>query len=314
MRSEHYNDILRAFQKGICSDIREVALRILSHGPATGDGFAFKADDEWMWNMQESSYADIEICDSGENTVLAREKVVGMQVNPTAFRVVTETGAKENIEYLFSDDAVCLLAWLEEVLAALEDGDIVLCSDSILRDREDAHEWQSENDIPDGFVDLGLRRDGKRILFAKANVGAESPLDCGNYLTQEEAMKYDMPDTGVPASEDFATLMNEAGGTSEWTDSYEGTGVAGTVIHGAGAYAENHIFLPAGGFMNPSKYPSRKHAVALGEAGFYWMQPTKAWPQTEKTYMRFDRETVEYTPQAAADRRFLLRRVYIDER
>lgn len=141
MKAIFFKNILSAFHEAIHSDIKDIIYHILKTTPFPLAEFRFKGDaqDDWFWGMEESSYVDIEINDTGLNTILAREKVVGISVEDiTRTFIITETGTKENIEYLYGDDAVCLLAFLEEVQAALEDGDLVLCKDGILRDKEAA--------------------------------------------------------------------------------------------------------------------------------------------------------------------------------
>ena len=69
-------------------------------------------------------------------------------------------------------------------------------------------------------------------------------------------------DWRMPTHTEFKHLKSRCKWT--WTDSYEGSGVAGYVVRGKGVYACNSIFLPAAG------YRSGDSLFGVGVNGRYW--------------------------------------------
>ncbi len=112
--------------------------------------------------------------------------------------------------------------------------------------------------------------------WATYNVGATSVTECGGYYcwggsyengegkawtddrsTSSSSIQYGSNDTAkklwgdnwqMPSKADFENLTSFSKIRDTWTDDYKGTGVKGMIITGIGDYAENSIFIPAGGF------------------------------------------------------------------
>ncbi len=69
----------------------------------------------------------------------------------------------------------------------------------------------------------------------------------------------------LPTDEEWTKLRNWGNFTWEWTDDYNGTGVAGTVITSKiSGYEGNSIFLPAAG------YKINTESKEVGSHGYYW--------------------------------------------
>lgn len=64
----------------------------------------------------------------------------------------------------------------------------------------------------------------------------------------------------MPTANEFHILMNLA---SEWTENYNGSGVAGWIFRGEGEYSKNSIFMPAASY-------GRESSVDVSSGGLYW--------------------------------------------
>lgn len=127
------------------------------------------------------------------------------------------------------------------------------------------------------WVDLGIRRNGMKILFADRNVGAEQPHDLGTHSKFDEAMQitFDSKEVQIPEEEDLDLLivMNDV----EFIHNYNDTGKNGLLITGRNEFAKNSIFLPAAGFCRGSSL------FDTGDYGNYWSRslsvdfPNFAW-------------------------------------
>lgn len=98
------------------------------------------------------------------------------------------------------------------------------------------------------YVDLGLP---SGTLWATRNVGAKNASDYGDYITFDEACKYELPKKWQ-----FNELIEEC--TWKW-DKLDGT-FGCYVIGPSGLY----IFLPAAGFRSDTSFGS------VGSNGRYW--------------------------------------------
>lgn len=114
------------------------------------------------------------------------------------------------------------------------------------------------------WVDLGIRRNGMKVLFADRNVGAEQPHDFGTHSTWDEAMQitFDSKEVQIPEEEDLNLLieMNDV----EFIHNYNDTGKNGLLITGRNEFAKNSIFLPAAGYCDDSSLHD------AGDYGDYW--------------------------------------------
>ncbi len=158
-------------------------------------------------------------------------------------------------------------------------------------------EW-SEGEVHE-YVEMG---DG--LKWATMNIGATKPEEYGDYFAWgETAAKtdyswstyFDTSDGGstftkyptdkktvldleddaarqiwkgtwrIPTDAEWTALRNKDNFKWEWTDDYEGTGIAGQVVTSkVSGYEGNTIFLPAAGYRSgPSLY-------SAGNRGFYW--------------------------------------------
>lgn len=127
------------------------------------------------------------------------------------------------------------------------------------------------------WVDLGIRRNGMKILFADRNVGAEQPHDLGTHSKFDEAMQitFDSKEVQIPEEEDLDLLivMNDV----EFIHNYNDTGKNGLLITGRNEFAKNSIFLPAAGYCRGSSL------FDTGDCGSYWSRslnvsnPHYAW-------------------------------------
>lgn len=101
------------------------------------------------------------------------------------------------------------------------------------------------------FVDLGLP---SGTLWATYNVGAKKDIEQGDYLTFEEAQKYN-----CPSKEQIKELINYT--SSIWITKY---GINGRLFIGKNG---NFIFFPASGY----RYDDCHDSIALnGLSGQYW--------------------------------------------
>lgn len=137
------------------------------------------------------------------------------------------------------------------------------------------------------YVDLGLP---SGTLWASCNVGAENPWDYGDYFawgetTTKDAYKWETytyndnsdldaqhdaatvnmgSNWRMPTKAEFQELLDNC--DCEWTDDYNGTGVAGRIVKSRNN--SNSLFLPASGYRDG--YRDGSELWDDGSDGYYW--------------------------------------------
>ena len=142
--------------------------------------------------------------------------------------------------------------------------------------------------------------------FAEYNVGATSVTEYGGYYTwisdithpfytdneycyygpywtvgnnlegiDDNAIKLWGTNWRTPTIEELTALFNNC--DSEWTDSYNDSGIKGRIYTGKGDYSSNSVFLPAAGyFSDNTTYSDTADPDDLGVTGCYWSSTSGA--------------------------------------
>ena len=150
----------------------------------------------------------------------------------------------------------------------------------------------SSNGINTNFVDLGLP---SGLKWAKCNVGAKTPTECGNYFCWGEV--FDAREMGsvetydytkpfedaatchmggawrMPTAEEFQELCDNT--TSKWVEDYQGSGVSGRLF--TSKVNGNELFFPATGYCSyGSVYDTGSYAF-VWSSSLYTSNPCAAY-------------------------------------
>lgn len=134
------------------------------------------------------------------------------------------------------------------------------------------------------FVDLGIRLNGYKILFADKNIGAEKPEDYGDYLSFDECKNKLQPSDKImlPTKEELYKLFTN---TTIDGDKWEHV----IRLTGKGEFSKNSIIIPTAAYF-PSPCFNSTEEIADGavcddinnDYGVFWTRSTSgntAMPQ-----------------------------------
>ena len=121
------------------------------------------------------------------------------------------------------------------------------------------------------YIDLGLRLNGNKILFADHNLGASKHEEYGDMITledipavEERIRKEFGEGWRLPDYDELNLLLSDTV-NREWDNNYKKTNKTGLKIKGKDSFSNTTMFLPAAGCITKDK----RH-IDTGEYGHYW--------------------------------------------